>query len=236
MEKQYRPELKDIPPRIAKLPTLRGYPVPWFVAEVNGQYDFRVMDGQKFVHAIRHRVCWVCGEKLGSYYAFPIGPMCAVNRTISEPPSHRECAEWSIKYCPFLNQSQYKRNEANMPEGTVVAGCPIKRQPGVICLWITKSYKPFKVPSEMVDGVKVGGGVLIQLGPPEETVWYREGRHATLEEIRESIDSGLPALVELAEKQGTMAMLQLKDQLTKALMLLPGYDKPKRNLFASAAR
>jgi hypothetical protein len=81
--------LPDLPLRIQKLSVERGYPVPWFVAKIGDHYDFRVVDAAKFKPAIEKQLCWVCGQKLGSMLAFTIGPMCAINRTISEPPSHR---------------------------------------------------------------------------------------------------------------------------------------------------
>jgi hypothetical protein len=107
---------QPIPQRILSLPVQNGHPVPWFVAEVGGKYDFRIIDPTKFAPAIKHRRCWICGERLGSYLAFPIGPMCAINRTISEPPSHKACAEWAIKACPFLAQRQQERRYTNLPK------------------------------------------------------------------------------------------------------------------------
>lgn len=96
---------QPIPKRILPLPVQNGYPVPWFVAKIGDKYDFRISDSSKLTQAIKRRCCWICGEKLGSYLAFPIGPMCAINRTISEPPdarrlataslTHTECAKWA---------------------------------------------------------------------------------------------------------------------------------------------
>lgn len=228
--KKQKEEPRNLPPmpeRIAQLPVQRGYPVPWFVALVNGVYDFRLADADKMPIAVNDNLCWVCGQKLGSMLAFPIGPMCVVNRTISEPPSHRECAEWSIKACPFLTQQQTRRNEKNLPDGhRDPAGVAIKRQPGVICLWLTKSFTPFKAPN----------GVLFRLGEPTDIFWYREGREATRDEILESIESGLPILAEMAEQDGTMAVRQLNAQFRKALTLVPGEIAVKRSLASAAKR
>ena len=58
------------PARIARLPVHKGYPVPWFVAWIDGVPDFRVADGRKLWEAVRHSRCWVCGDKLGSKLAF----------------------------------------------------------------------------------------------------------------------------------------------------------------------
>lgn len=73
----------DMPPRIARLPVNdAGYPVPWFVAWIDGKPDFRVIGPAKLPKAVKEGRCWICGDKItGPTVAFVIGPMCAVNRT-----------------------------------------------------------------------------------------------------------------------------------------------------------
>lgn len=214
--KQYRADMPEIPDRIKGLPTQEGYPIPYFVEEpqVEGdRYDFRITSRAKMVMAVKKKLCWVCGQKLGAHLAFPLGPMCSVNRTIAEPPSHRECAEWTAKACPFLSQRQMVRRDVGLPENVILGpGVPIMRQPGVTCIWITKSYKPFKPP---------GGGVLFTLGEPTEVLWFREGRPATRAEVLESIESGIPLLMELAEAEGPSAIALLGQMKTTALELIP---------------
>jgi hypothetical protein len=131
-----------IPERLRFFPEQNGYIVPWFVAQMDGKYDFRVIDATKFVPALNKKLCWICGQKLGAYLAFPIGPMCAINRTVSEPPSHRECAEYAVKACPFLAQRQDDRRISDIPEGVrQAAGVAIQRQPNAAAIWITKSFE-----------------------------------------------------------------------------------------------
>ncbi len=208
----YRQDLPSIPQRLRSLPIERGYPVPWFVAKVDGHYDFRCIDSRKKEPAIKKKLCWVCGQKLGAYLAFGIGPMCAINRTISEPPSHRECMEWAMRVCPFLIQRQEERRETHLPEGIEAPpGIALKRQPGVIALWITKTYRPFHAPN----------GVLFKIGEPVEVHWYREGRFATRAECLESIDSGYPTLLELAREDGAAGVRELEWRKGEALKLLP---------------
>ena len=207
----YRKDLPPIPERMKSLPVERQYPVPWFVAEIDGHYDFRVVGAGKRETAVNNKLCWICGERLGSTLVFVIGPMCAVNRVTAEPPNHRECAEFAAKACPFLIQQQTRRRENDMPEGACDApGIGIKRQPGVALLWLTKNYKQFKAP----------GGVLFRIGEPIELFWYRQGRAATREEILHSIETGLPILREMAAVDGRMAELQLEEQITKAMTLV----------------
>lgn len=211
-ESPYRADLPPVPWRLRNRPIHRGYPVPWFVATVDGVPDFRIVDAGKFRPAIEQRLCWLCGNPLGVHLAFPIGPMCAVNRVNSEPPSHRECAEWALAGCPFLTQRESGYRSAGLPEGvSEPAGMPITRQPGAGCLWITKSFRPFRV----------GDGVLFHLGTPTSVTWWREGRAATRAEVLASIDSGYPILLAAAEQEGPDAIRELEIARERAMALLP---------------
>lgn len=206
-----------LPSRMQALPVdHRGYPVPYFVAWIDGAPDFRVADGEKLVKCVNERRCWLCGQHLGSYFAFVVGPMCSVNRVSSEPPSHRECAEFALRVCPFLIMPRAQRRDAAMPdEATRPAGIMIRRNPGVTMLWITKSYQPFPAPRP--DGSQ---GALYRMGPPREVTCWAEGRTATRDEIAQSFDTGLPLLLEPAEKEGVRAVRQLETQALTARRLL----------------
>jgi hypothetical protein len=193
-----------------------GYPVPWFVGYPDGpdgKADFRCMDGQKMGIAVRLKRCWMCGQQLGKFMTFAIGPMCIVNRNIAEPPSHLACLEYSVRACPFLSQPRMRRNEVDMPEGGTVAGIGLKRNPGVTALWTTLSYRAWR-PSK-------DAGPLFNIGEPEHVEFYAEGRRATREEILASMESGLPLLMEPAEAEGPEAVAALQAQYAKALELLP---------------
>jgi hypothetical protein len=212
-----------LPERMRRLPVdARGYPVPWFVAWFDaaghpcergtGTPDFRVvMDGAP-VRAYRDRVCWICGEALGAFQAFVIGPMCAVNRVSSEPGSHLECANFSARVCPFLTNPERARRTSDMPAGShEPAGCGIARNPGVALVWSTKRAKPFST----------GNGFLFELGEPAEVFWWAEGRKATRAEVQASMDSGLPALAKLAEVDGPAGVAELATCVRVAQRLLP---------------
>lgn len=212
------PELKKgLPPPPARFATLpideRGYPVPWFVAWIDGKPDFRVIRPGGIAIAHTRKTCWLCGGKLGQFKAFVIGCMCAVNRTISEPPSHLECARYAAIACPFLTRPAMRRNEKDMPEGVQgPAGYGLKRNPGIAVVWVTKSYKPFN------DG---RGGVLFELGEPTAAEWYREGRRATIEECNTAIEHGLPALLEIAQEEGPKAVAHLARCVQRATKYFP---------------
>lgn len=200
-----RPELPALPDRIKRLPVSeRGY--------LDGVPDFRVIGPNKVADAYRNQLCWVCGEKLGSFKAFLIGPMCAINRVSSEPPSHRDCAEFSARACPFLARPHAHRRESNLPTGVCEpAGVGISRNPGVALVWVTKKFRAFRAPN----------GVLFDVGEPLEVVWYAEGRLATRAEVVESVDSGYPTLYGMAAAEGPEAIAALEKQAARAELLYP---------------
>lgn len=197
--------LKTLPLRMQSLPKdERGFVVPWFVAWIDNKPEFRAMDPQKFVRAIKEKLCWVCGEKLGTNVCFVAGPMCGINRTSSEPPLHVDCARWSAQNCPFLSNPRMVRredeliNNANLAE--MAAGCAISRNPGVTMLWVTRQYEIFRDHNNKP---------LIHMGEPESVEWYRCGKPATRVEVEASIDSGLPILEMMArQERGAMEFLQ----------------------------
>ena len=190
-----RPELTPLPRRMMLLPIdARGYPVPWFVAWINGQPDFRVITTEKWTKAVRERRCWVCGQVLGVWFAFTAGPMCGISRTTAEPPAHLDCAEWAARNCPFLARPHMRRREDEMTEALRGndRGIPLPRNPGAVFVWSTKTYKVFGDPR---------GRPLIEMGPPEKVSWWSEGRPATRAEVEHSVETGFPALLKLAREQ-----------------------------------
>lgn len=222
-----RPELpQPIPAAIAQLPRHRRYPVPWFVCWLDeegnavpagsGTPDFRVLAPGAVDAAVRHSICWVCGRPHSPKvaYAFVIGPMCAINRISAEPPSHVACADWSARACPFLSRPHMDRREGNLPEQKEMPGFGIMRNPGVSLVWLTRKATAFPSPAG-------GEGLLFDVGDPVQVRFYCEGRMATREEIMESIESGFPALLEMAEQQGQDAMEALEFQKEAALELVP---------------
>jgi hypothetical protein len=219
---ELRPEMPELPERMRRLPVDRGYPVPWFVAWLDGdgeqpcepghgRPDFRVIRPGGVAEAWTRKRCWICGGTLGSYRAFTLGSMCAVNRTSAEPPSHRECADFAARACPFLTRPHAKRREVDPEiERAPMPGIPLMRNPGVALVWVTRHPRVRRVEN----------GVLFNVGPPTEVRWYCEGRPATRAECVESIESGLDPLRELAanQRRGPEVLERL---LAGAMRLLP---------------
>lgn len=216
-----RPGLPPLPRRIAALPVdKRGYPVPWFVEWIDGEPEFRAADGRKAVLAVQRKLCWVCGQPLGTRLAFLVGPMCGINRISAEPPSHRECAKFSAIACPFLSIPKMVRREGGLPEEAGnPGGLMIRRNPGVSLLWCTRSYEIMPAPPSF----------LFQMGEPFEVAWYAEGRPATRAEVDASIESGLPCLLDACNAEPTAqrragALEALQQAQARLVPLLPGRE------------
>lgn len=214
--KKLRDGLPQLPARVAALPVdPRGYPIPWFVANVDGKRDFRIADESKRVAAVKNHLCWICGQKLGQYLAFVIGPMCAVNRNTSEPPCHRECAEFAAQACPFLCLPKAEYRRANLPEGSTGQPHALPGNPGAVCIWITKSFKPYRVNDNG------NPGWLIRLGDPVEALWYADGKVATRERIMQSFNERFCLIHKVAEEEGPAAVAQLSKMKEETMRLLP---------------
>lgn len=84
------------------LKVFAGFPVPDSVQWINGKPDFRQIDTAKIIRAVRYRLCAVCGKKLGLTCYWVGGPLCQTNHYFNDPAMHQECAEESIRLCPFL--------------------------------------------------------------------------------------------------------------------------------------
>lgn len=204
----------------------RGFPVPRFVTWFEngrpapygcGEPDFRMIHPERIAHCVKYKACWICGGPMGANKAFVIGPMCAINRTISEPPSHLDCARFAARVCPFLAQPKMVRNYRDLPEHQGMPGQGLTRNPGVACVWVTRSYEPFRVRAD----TEMRAGVLFRLGEPTLVEWWAEGREATQAEVTASISSGFPALQETAARQGMDSLRELARYVQRAIPLLP---------------
>jgi hypothetical protein len=226
---------REMPPGIRQLARdRRGYPVPWFVVWLDGDGnpvdpgagdpDFRVLRPHAALDAMREGTCWICGKPMvDGFTAYVAGPMCAVNRTSAEPPSHRGCAIYAAKVCPFLTKPHMHRREANLPTNVgAPPGEMIRRNPGVAMVWVTnRPLMPFNVPRAFTPAHP---GILFHLPDPLEVLWFAQGQKATREQVLRSIDTGLPLLAEAARSDpadAEAALAQLDRQVRMARRLVP---------------
>lgn len=205
----------NAPPKIKALPVdRRGYPVPWFTPWVGGEPEFRAVYPDQAYKAHKAGKCWICGQRNQGAYAFVIGPMCAINRVSSEPPSHLDCGRFAVTACPFLSRPLAKRRDVSDIPHQPPPGVMLERNPGVSLIWVTRSYRFETEPNEPTNG-------LFRIGSPIKPLeWYSEGRKATRKEVLESIESGLPKLTELALLHGEAGLEALRKQIERAMKLV----------------
>jgi len=212
-----------MPNRMKSLPTDDvGRPVPFFAGYVDGVPDFRTMTSAALVDCVRKSLCWVCGQPLLKRYGKPVGtfvagPMCLVNGTSAEPPSHADCAEWCARACPFLLNPNKVRREANLPDGYIEpAGIMLARNPGVTGLIESCRWQAFQ-PGE-------GRGVLLHFDRIQSVTWLARGDIATTDEVLTSIETGLPDLLALArEQEADGAVHALRSLVKYALLWVDGW-------------
>jgi hypothetical protein len=227
--------IRDVPMprRMQKLPiNEKGFPIPAFVAWLDlkekiylaphtpgATRDFRVINPRYMDMVFRKKLCWICGEPLGVFKVFAIGPMCAVSRTTMEPPNHRDCVEYAVRTCPFMVSPRMVRNMKGLAdENPSAPGVMIERNPGVYCLWETNDYTRFNVGKDTPGNE----GALCRVGKPTRVDWWTERRPATAQEVVASIDSGYPLLFEMAARQGPQSIRELEAQRKEVeLLYLP---------------
>lgn len=186
--------LPPIPLRMRARPVdARGYPVPWFVAqpEDGKPWDFRVVRPGGMSEAIMRDSCWLCGQPMGRYKVFVLGPMSAMQRLTSEPPCHLDCAEFAVRACPFILNPDMARSPRALP-GDAIAIQVENANPGIYCLWKTFHYIPRRTRSYTASM----DGIALEVGDPEGSVeWMRAGERATRLEVELSIERSLPRLL-----------------------------------------
>ncbi|THD62965.1 hypothetical protein [Phenylobacterium sp.] len=186
----------DLPKRVQRLPTdRRGFPVPWFVAWRDGEPQFPVVDAAKLGVAWAGELCWVCGDKLGALRGWVVGPMSALEGATPEPPSHYDCARFSVRCCPHLSTPTAKPSARyGEAEGYAAQANVSKLRSGATAIWVTRGRgaTPFHA----------GGGLLFGLEGPERLEWYAAGRPASAADVRAAIARVLPTLRRVAEREG----------------------------------
>lgn len=204
---------ENIPTRMRGRPIdHRGFPVPWFVTEKteNGLWDFVRIRGERVAEAVRQNRCWVTGEKLGRHAAFVIGPMCVINRVAADPPVIPEIAEWSAQVCPFLSRPMAKRPNQDEGQGAT-PGVMVMGNPGICAVWVTQNHS-------------FNRHRLFDIGTPISISWWREGRHATTDEISIGFEAGVERLRKMAEQEGNTAVAYFENLLRVARLTINAWS------------
>ena len=201
-DNRLRPGLPPVPPRMVALPIDDlGYPVPFGVDRAASTPTTRVMSRHAWAVCHNERRCYTCGQSLGRHVTFLIGPMVAVNRVVSEPPSHLDCATWNVS--------------------------TMSAREGVQCLWTTRGtgsaehrrgYIVFRDTAQ--------GDAKIEIAQPVTVSWWKGGEPASRNEVLDAIKEGMPALrklcgAELLAEHQSEANRQLDERLEAALKLVP---------------
>lgn len=201
----------DLPDRMAHLPVDdRGFPVPWFVPWKDGKPIFPAMDHAKWISAIRANHCWVCGGQLGRFKFHVIGPMGLINGVSAEPPSHRECANFAARHCPYIANPRMGRVPAEK-HGTVDhPGTMDQGNPGVWC--VIECQGPVQL---------VSGKQLIKVAPIANVDWWAMGRKASPEEARAGFEERAELLSGYAAREPRQEQIALARRIADARDWLP---------------
>jgi len=212
---EIRPNVaRVIPDRLRGLPLdERGYPVPYFVAWIDGKPDHRIVDPAKFRVCVRKGRCWICGRNLGKFATFTIGPMCVVNKISGEPPAHQECAKFAVQACPFLTLPRAVRRDAKLPHQVTVHPDMLVHNPGAMILWTTDEW-------DEVLGAP-GDAPVVSFGEPSRVSFWCQGRTATRGELLDAMAKGLPELQRMAEADGGDAPQRLARKVADAMFWFP---------------
>jgi hypothetical protein len=195
--------VRTMPDRIRALPRDGfGRPIPWFAhTGIPGRADYR--SGARTDMALTHKLCWTCGQRLGKNLAFVTGAAGAIWRSSLEPPSHRSCAMWTARACPHFLQ----------PRKRYVDGeTPVHHDPGVCCVWVSRSYRP----------VTVDHTERYHFGEPVEVTWLYRGEPATRRDVVLATDKTLRLLIEIAQDESEEAVLALLQAVARMRQYLPG--------------
>lgn len=103
----------DIPKELSHLKIdSRGYPIPYFVSEINGKPEFRFIKPERLEMIIEKKLCHICGKKLPTdFFYFISGPVGLQNRVSTDAAMHRLCAEFSLRACPHLYLQKADRRD-----------------------------------------------------------------------------------------------------------------------------
>ena len=157
--------------RINRLPRYKDFPVPFFVTwRTDGVPDFKVMNEDNRMKCYTHRLCWICGEKLGSRIVFIGGPRAIELRMFVDGPMHRDCALDAMAICPYLIGTMDYATAPDLSkhaEGVAQMDVVRKQAPEKIGLYLTRDF----------DAVLLSGTFVFQPTEPISIEWRERKGH-----------------------------------------------------------
>lgn len=159
-----------VPDRMAGLPRhpASGFVVPFFAAVIGGVPDLKILDERKQLLCLRDKLCAICGQRLGYWVSFITGPEGVKNRTVHDTGMHRECAEYSLRVCPYLARPGARR-AARHAAGTEPVVGATDENPGRVARYETRAWRPYSPD---------GRSVLLRLAPATAIEWWRDGERS----------------------------------------------------------
>jgi hypothetical protein len=77
----------------------------------NGEPDFRVLEHERVLRAIKRRLCGMCGQKItGNVLCFIGADGNLLERRATDPAMHEACARYALAACPFLSGRAVRRS------------------------------------------------------------------------------------------------------------------------------
>ncbi len=185
-----------IPEILAALPRdSRGYPIPkgvWCDPET-GEYDFRILDQQVRVEALKKKLCAISSQPLLEREYWFIGcPASFTGRLFVDGPMRYEAAEFSMMTCPYLALAQSRHRRAGMEDKFRPAGTSLEKS-SILMLGMSKSYRL----EEMEDFIYV------RAGPWRAVSWWRNGQRLSKPEAIELLAEVAPEIDLLRGARGS---------------------------------
>lgn len=158
----------QLPIRLAAAPKdERGYPIPHTVHWIDGKPDFRVIDPEKWITAVKECRCGICGDVINGKMAFVGGPMSIENRLFTDLPMHQECAEYALQVCPFLAMPKFGYLERTDDGHVQVLESASSKRPDMFGLALTNSYQ--------LAEIQHTGDIVLWAGPFSSIDWWVNG-------------------------------------------------------------
>jgi hypothetical protein len=152
----------------------RKVPVPHFNVMADGSVNYTGINAATVIECGMNMLCGICGKDLDYWIAFIGGPVSLANRTYSDPPMHRECAEAAMRYCPHIRVRNHRRTpDERQPEDSWASPLAVMEKPAEWIIALTRHYK--MIPHDP--------GVLFRTDTIKHSLRYRYSEAGLLEPV-----------------------------------------------------